>query len=159
MKNMRHFLAGLVGAALLFGPVSAAFAYGHSIVGMPDCGGGGCAYAPYPMAGKRLELSEEKRAALNTLMEECRAAMEPLREQLEAKRLELNALSGNPNARPDDISRLAKETAALHTKIRSVGRNFRDKAQKELGVPAGAGTGMKGGHGMRGYHHMRGCNW
>lgn len=157
MKNMRHFLAGLAGAAMLFGSASAALAYGHSS-GMPDACWGGCAYAQHPENGKCQELSEEKRAALDTLREEHRAAVEPLREQLEARHLELNALSGNPNARPEDISRLAKEAAALHAQIRSADRNFRDKAHKELGVPVGPRAGMKGGRGMRGYHHMRGCN-
>lgn len=160
MKNMQHFLTGLACAALVFGFSSTTFARGYGPADRPDGGGaGGCISAPCTMPGNHPGLTEEKRAALDTLMREHRAAVEPLREQLEARHLELNALSVNPNARPEDISKLAKDTAALHARIRSMNLDFREKAQKELGVPLGPRAGMRDGHRMRGYRHMHGCGW
>lgn len=99
------------------------------------------------------------------------AAVEPLAQQLEAKRLELNALSRNPNAKSEDISKLAQDVAQLQTQVRAANRDFQDKVQKELGVQMGPRGGMMGGygpmhngmmggygHGMGGNHHMRGWN-
>ena len=104
-------------------------------------------------------------------MQERRAAVEPLAQQLEAKRLELNALSRNPNAKSEDISKLAQDVAQLQTQVRAANRDFQDKVQKELGVQMGPRGGMMGGygpmhngmmggygHGMGGNHHMRGWN-
>lgn len=125
----------------------------------------------YNLNGNYQGLTQEKRDALDKLMQERRAAVEPLAQQLEAKRLELNALSRNPNAKSEDISKLAQDVAQLQTQVRAANRDFQDKVQKELGVQMGPRGGMMGGygpmhngmmggygHGMGGNHHMRGWN-
>ena len=160
MKKMSHFLVGLVGVALVLGSASAVCAHGHfRAAGPPHGGWGACITVPHPRVKNFPELPEETRIALDALIQEHRSAAEPLREQLEARYLELNALSGNSNARPADISRLAKEVAELRARIRSLDRDFREKVRQELGTPLEPWTGMGGGHGMRGPHHMRGCGW
>lgn len=160
MKKMSHFLVGFVGAVLVLGSASAVFAHGHSRAARPPHGGWGvCITVPHPMGKNFPELPEETRIALDALMQEHRSAVEPLREQLEARYLELNALSGSSNARPADISRLAKEVAELRARIRSMDRDFREKIHQELGGLSGPWAGMMGRHGMRGPRHMRGCGW
>lgn len=157
-------MAGLAVSTLVFGSASAAFARGHHGA-MMDGWQGGCNGAPcYNMNGNYPALTQEKRDALDKLMQDRRAAVEPMVQQLEAKRLELNALSRNPNTKPEDISKLAQDVAQLQNQIRTTDRDFQDKVQKELGVQMGPRGGMMGGYGsmhdgMRGgYHHMRGWN-
>ncbi|MCH5276228.1 MAG: periplasmic heavy metal sensor [Desulfovibrionaceae bacterium] len=157
MRNMRHFLAGWVGVSLVFCSVSAACAHGHDKAGRLNGGWDGCFAAPHAMLAPFQGLTEEKRAELDALAREHRAAVEPLREQLEARHLELNALSGNPNMRPEDISRLAKEVAGLRARIRTANQTFREKAQ-ELGVPVRPRAGMRGACGRRAHPPMRGCS-
>ena len=170
--NMRHLMAGLAVSTLLLGSASAAFARGHHNGYMMDGWQGGCNGAPcYNLNGNYQGLTQEKRDALDKLMQERRAAVEPLAQQLEAKRLELNALSRNPNAKSEDISKLAQDVAQLQTQVHAANRDFQDKVQKELGVQMGPRGGMMGGygpmhngmmggygHGMGGNHHMRGWN-
>ena len=86
--NMRHLMAGLAVSTLLLGSASAAFARGHHNGYMMDGWQGGCNGAPcYNLNGNYQGLTQEKRDALDKLMQERRAAVEPLAQQLEAKRL------------------------------------------------------------------------
>lgn len=144
--NTRNIMAGLAVATLVLGSASFALAHGHHGGMMNGYAGnnGGCYYN-----GGYQNLTPEKRAAVDKLIQEHTAAMEPLRQQLDAKRLELNALSGNPNAKPEYISKLAGEVAQLSTQIRNSGSEFRARMAEEMGfenVPRG----------MRGYGHMGG---
>ena len=101
---------------------------------------------------------------MDKLIREHAAATNPLREQLQARRLELDALSRNPNAQPESISRLAGEVAKLSSQLRSSRAEFRDKMAAETGfetMPGAMGGrgGMMGrghmdGHMGGGYHHM-----
>lgn len=165
--NMRKIMAGLAVTTLVLGSASFALAHGHHgghHNGMMNgyAGNNGACY----YNGGYLNLTPEKRAAVDKLVQEYTAAMAPLREQLQAKRLELDALSRNPNSQPESISKLAGEVAKLSSQLRNSGVEFRGKMAQELGVEAmpGAmggygyggmmGRGYMGGHMNGGYHHM-----
>ena len=94
-------------------------------------------------------LSQEQRQAASGIMNEYDARLAPMQEQLRAKQLELNALAGSPNAKPEVISKLATEIAALQTKLNAEyqGRNMK----------LSEATGQQGyGHWGMGYGHNRG---
>lgn len=164
--NMRTLMAGLAVSTLLLGSASAALARGHHN-GYMDGWQGGCNGAPcYNTYGGGYQgLSQEKRDALDKLMQERQTALDPMIQQLEAKRLELNALSRNPNTKPEDISKLAQDVAKLQNQIQTTNRDFQGKVRSEIGIPAGQRGGMMGyghrmdGNGpmMGGYHH--GMGW
>lgn len=165
--NMRKIMAGLAVTTLVIGSASLALARGHHgghYGGMMNGYAGNCGACYY--TGGYQNLTPEKRAAVDKLIQEHAAAMNPLREQLQAKRLELDALSRNPNAQPESISKLAGEVAKLSSRLRDTGAEFRGKMAQEMGVEAmpGAmggygyggmmGRGHMGGHMNGGYHHM-----
>ena len=163
--NMRKIMAGLAVTTLILGSASLALARGHHgghYGGMMNGYAGNCGACYY--TGGYQNLTPEKQAAVDKLIQEHAAATNPLLEQLQAKRLELDALSGNPNARPESISKLAGEVAKLSSQLRNSGIEFRDKVAQEMGVGAmpGAmggyggmmGRGYMGGHMNGGYHHM-----
>ena len=159
--NMRKIMAGLAVTTLVLGSASLALARGHH-GGMMNGYAGNCGASCY--TGGYQNLTPEKRAAVDKLIREHAAATNPLREQLQAKRLELDALSRNPNAQPESISRLAGEVAKLSSQLRSSRAEFRDKMAAETGfetMPGAMGGrgGMMGrghmdGHMGGGYHHM-----
>ena len=112
--NMRKIMAGLAVTTLVLGSASLALARGHHgghYGGMMNGYAGNCGASCY--TGGYQNLTPEKRAAVDKLIREHAAATNPLREQLQARRLELDALSRNPNAQPESISRLAGEVAKL----------------------------------------------
>ncbi len=155
--NMRKIMAGLAVTTLVIGSASFALARGHNggyHGGMMGYGNNGACY----YNGGYQNLTPEKQAAVDKLIQEHTAAMAPLREQMQAKRLELNALSDNPNVQPEYISKLAGEVAQLSTQIRNSGAEFRAKMAAEMGfenVPYGMGMGGNCG-GMMGNGHMGG---
>lgn len=163
--NMRKIMAGLAVTTLVLGSASLALARGHHgghYGGMMNGYAGNCGACYY--TGGYQNLTPEKQAAVDKLIQEHAAATNPLLEQLQAKRLELDALSGNPNARPESISKLAGEVAKLSSQLRNSRIEFRDKMAQEMGSGAmpGAmggyggmmGRGAMGGHMNGGYHHM-----
>lgn len=159
--NARTLMAGLAVSTLLLGSASAAMAYGHRGGHMDGyrggCNGGPCYYAN----GNYQGMSQEQRDAMTKLMQERASALDPIVQQLDAKRLELDALSRNPNAKPETISKLAQEIADLQGQIRKTNNDFRAKVQKDTGLQMGPRGGMMmdgrgyNGH-MRGGHHMMG---
>ncbi len=162
--NMRNIMAGLAVTTLVLGSASLALARGHN-GGHHNGMMNGTAYSN---SGYQ-NLTPEKRAAVDRLIQEHTAATAPLREQLQAKRLELDALSRNPNVKPDKLSKLSGEVAELSARLRSSGDEFRAKIAAETGVKSaprgmmGYGRGhMDGGH-MMGSGHMngnqRGMGW
>lgn len=93
-------------------------------------------------------LSPEKQSAYEAMMKEHYNRVSPLRDKLNAKDIELDALSRNPNAKPEAISKLAGEVAELRAQLRNERIALGDRMEKELGVqPRGM---MRGG---MGYHH------
>lgn len=91
-------------------------------------------------------LTPEQQTKLDALVKEHVAVVQPLSSQLDAKMLELDMLSPNPNTKPETISALVKEVTDLRTKLDQENNAFRDKLDKE-GFPT-MGYGM--GHGGRG---------
>lgn len=84
-------------------------------------------------------LAPEKQATYDAVMKEYHAKMAPLMEKMMAKRLELNALTGNSNADPKHISALASDIAALQTQIRQERMNLDDRLRTEVGIEARGG--------------------
>ena len=145
--------AAALAAVLLLGTASAAMAYGPN----GGCAGYGnrAAYSEYYS-----QLTPEKQAEVEKLVQEHTDAMAQLREQLYAKRLELDALSGNANVQPEYISKLSAEIAHLQAQIRNDGRAFRDLLSEKTGlahIPGYEGRGCAR-NGMSGYHgNGEGC--
>ena len=86
------------------------------------------------------ELTEEQAAQLDKLYVEHQNAVEPLYEQLSEKRMELRALSPNPNVKPEELKALTAEIAKLRKQIRTVNDEFYAKIGNS-GLPC------------PGYHH------
>lgn len=104
-------------------------------------------------------LTPEQQAKLDTIMAEHRAKTFALRQDIWAKQTELNALSNNPNTKPERISQLVNEIKDLRARQYNEREAFQATLQKE-GLPmgygncAGFGGGPRGGRGM-----MRGGAW
>lgn len=159
-------MAGLAVTALVFGSASLALARGHHGGMMGGYAGNYGAGYHYNTAYQ--SLTPEKQAAVDKLIQEHVAEVTPLRTQLQAKRLELDALSGNPNVQPEQVSKLAAEVADLSSKLRASGLAFRDKLSAETGIdalPYGGGYGWDGrggracGFGGQGRGCAYDCNW
>ncbi|WP_353119396.1 periplasmic heavy metal sensor [Nitratidesulfovibrio sp.] len=113
--------------------------------------GGGCATGAVYNA-----LTPEKQAKFDAVYKEADARIQPLKDKAWAKHTELNALSTNPNTKPETISKLAGELADLRTQIRKEYTALDERLEKEVGVNPGYGRmghmgmggGMMGGRGM-----------
>lgn len=116
---MNKLVYGVALSALLLGAAGAAEAGPH----MERYFGGACGCN----ANARQALSDEQKKNVDNLFAEHLAAIEPLREQLQAKKLELNALSRNPNTEPETIRKLAGDIAGLNSKMRQAGRELHEK--------------------------------
>ena len=150
--KMRNVMAALALGTLVFGTASFALARPHHL---PSTGCYATGYYGNGGVGYQ-SLSPEKRAVADKLIQEHLAAMKPLREQLQAKRLELDALSRNPNVQPEQISRLAGEVASLSAQMRDAGDSFRTKMAEETGLGPVPFSGRGLGAGSRGCDCGRG---
>ncbi|MDL2271932.1 periplasmic heavy metal sensor [Desulfovibrio sp. OttesenSCG-928-I05] len=110
-------------------------------------------------------LTPEKQTAFNAIMKDSFQKMQPLREQLYSKEMTLRALSPNPNTKPEQITALVDEIAALRKQMNAEFEACAARVQKEVGIDAsrgfGPGMGMGGmgpRQGMRGDsgHHWGG---
>lgn len=115
-------------------------------------------------------LSQDQIAQMDKFCEEHRAALQPLRDQLIQKRMELLALSPNPNVKPEELKALTAEITKLHEQIRAVNDDFFVKMDKaglpcrgyyhgRSGYHASCGDYYHGYHGRGGYHHGYGCGY
>lgn len=136
----RAFVSALAFSALVLGSGVSAFAY-HGY-GHPYGGPNGMASIP-----------SDRQDAYDAMMKEHYDRVSPLRDKLESKQIELDALSRNPNAKPESISALANEVAQLRSQIRSERISLGDRMEKEIGVRGGRGMGGRGMGGYGGYHH------
>ena len=91
-------------------------------------------------------LSPEKQGAYEAMMKDYYNRVSPIQDKLSGKNIELNALSRNPNAKPETISKLANEVAELRSQLRAERMTLGDKMEKELGIQPGHGM-MGGGMG------------
>jgi len=95
-------------------------------------------------------LSPEKAASAEKIYDRGQAKIQPLRDNLYAKRLELNALAQNPNTKPATIKALAQDITELRQDIREQRDIMATSLEKETGMNAGyhrGGRGMMGGGG------------
>lgn len=155
--NKGTIISSLAVLAVLAGGVSFAEAYnGHRGMGYEQGYGSGrgfhnfdnCPYADgsgrgyygyYNKQGK--QLSDKQIEQLNDLREKHFAAMEPLRQNLHIKRMELNSLKYNPNVKPETLRKLVEEIIAAENKIDEEREAFRAKAEKDFGIEYFGGFG------------------
>ena len=115
-------------------------------------------------------VSPEKQGAYDAMMKDYYSRVSPIQDKLNAKGIELDALSRNPNAKPETISKLANEVAELRSQLRAERMTLGDEMEKELGVQPGRGmmgNGMGyhnggrhgGGHGGHGGGYGSNCNY
>lgn len=103
-------------------------------------------------------VTPEQQAAIQKIMNDSDKRLDPLMEQMQAKRMELNALSGNTNAKPEIITKLSAEIASLQTQIRNEMNTRNDSIVAQGGMNGNMGgyhNGM-GRHGGRGGHNGMG---
>ena len=98
-------------------------------------------------------LSTEKQGAYEAMMKDYYNRVSPIQDKLAGKNIELDALSRNPNTKPETISKLANEVAELRSQLRAERMALGDKMEKELGIQPrhgmmGGGMGNHMGNGM-----------
>ena len=84
-------------------------------------------------------ITPEQMAQFKEFRNERKAALAPLRQQLTQKRMELRALSPNPNVKPEELKALVAEIMELRGKVAAVNKDFRDK-MKKAGLPSWLGN-------------------
>jgi len=100
-------------------------------------------------------LTAEQSSQIQALREAYQKEIEPLREEMLAKRTELRSLWSTPNADPATVVAKQKEMFDLRAKLQEKGNAFRLEMQKL--IPAdqsfgpGPGYGPSGGFGPRGH--------
>lgn len=111
---------------------------------------------PPPLQGKDAvrppfpPLSEEQMAQVQGFEKEYLEAVSPLREQLKEKKMELKALSPNPNTKPEELRQIIKDIIALEKQIDVQKDAFRDNMIK-AGIPCPGPKDFPGPHhGLRG---------
>jgi len=119
---------------------------------------------------KRAELKEkraehakkaaERKAQREKLIKEHHAAVAPLHKKLVQKQMELEALSPNPNAKPEELKALVAEILSLREEIRTMKGEFR-KEMAKIGGPRGKRFhgpehGLRGERCPRSFHGERG---
>ncbi len=136
-KTFSILTATAVLAALLV--TGTAFARNHGDYSGGPCGG--------PGYKQHEALAPEKRQKFDEIMKQHFDRVQPLREQMWAKRTELNALSKNPNTTPETISKLVQDMSGLRGQMIKERESLRSSLEKEVGISGfGPGRGF-GGHG------------
>lgn len=157
-------LAVLITAALAFAqPGMGRGGYGPGGYGPGGYGPGGC--PGWGNGAQAQNLTPEQQQKFDQLFEAHQKRTFALRQDIWAKETELNALSGNPNTKPERISQLVNELKDLRAKMFTERESFQSALRKE-GLPAGLancgqGRGFGGGHGGHGAGRgmMRGGAW
>lgn len=141
----KHLVTLSLSAILLVGFLSLAFAgprYGGGSGGMGGGFGGGCGWA--------LQLSEEDRAKLNTIMESHRAEMEPLFEDMQVKHEELETLLQADPVDQSAVNAKVEEIGAIRTTMMKDRLELRSELKAAgLDLPE-RGKGRRGGGGYHG---------
>lgn len=113
-------------------------------------------------------VSAEKQARYAAIVKEAEAKMMPLQEQMMAKRIEIQALAQAPKTDQPAIAALAREMAALHSKLVEAHDQMTEKLAAEMGVSVmpekssgcsmGCGKGTADRHGAAQHqgHNMMG---
>ena len=144
--NTRHMRRGLLILALM-----GVFGGGMLLAQDAHAWSGWCGRQHYE------ELKPEMQNKYDAIMKGYHEKMSPLTEKMMARRLELDALTGNANADPKRITALAEEIAALRTQIRNERFKLGERLKSEVGIDMRMGydgdrPGRGGpGHGGRGH--------
>ncbi len=121
-----------------------AFAYNHNGDFDGPCGG--------PGYKQHEALAPEKREKFDEIMKRHFDRVQPLREQMWAKRTELEALSKNPNTKPETISKLVQDMSGLRGQMIQERESLRSSLEKEVGISGfGPGRGFDGHGDCGGY--------
>lgn len=145
-------LVGSATSAMAYGGHRGPGNFGGNYASCPGGGYGGMGHMGYMMDGNP-NWTAEQRQEYSKMADDFYNSLEPKRQQLQAKHLELGALSNNPNTQPAELSKLANEIAALNSDMRKMGQDFRVKCRGKFGDLAPApGMGAGNGHGG-GRHH------
>lgn len=139
-----------IAAVASFGLITAvgfsadAMARGHGMMG------GGAGYHMMHDSGYA-QLTPEKQAQADAILNEFRTKTAPLHDKMWAKHTELNALSANSKTEPKDISRLTNELVDLRAQLRKEGEALDARLLKDVGLKTFYGTmPMHGGMGGMG---------
>lgn len=89
-------------------------------------------------------LTPDQKAQYNNIIRATEEAMIPLREQMMAKRLEMQTMASMPNMDHEAIARVAREIAAIHTSMVRVHDMMADRLAGELGINVRRGTCFDG---------------
>ena len=155
----RALIAAFALSAIVLGSGVSAFAYNG--------------YHNYGNHAGMYAVSPEKQGAYDAMMKDYYSRVSPIQDKLNAKGIELDALSRNPNAKPETISKLANEVAELRSQLRAERMTLGDKMEKELGIQpcrgmmgngrgyhnGGRHGGGTGGHGGHGGGYRSNCNY
>ncbi|QLA21287.1 periplasmic heavy metal sensor [Desulfolutivibrio sulfoxidireducens] len=153
--NARFLKVTLITGLLVLAASLPAMARGQG--GGPGGGFGG----PGGCYGAMAQLSPEKQAAFQKLVQEHVEKIAPIRAQLQVKKAELHAVTIDPKADQAKIASLAKEIGDIKGRMVEEGATFRTKVNKEIGLMAfGPGCGGPGrGPGGGGRGPCGGGNW
>lgn len=161
MKTSKFFVPALLAVTLVGGASFATIAYsaphggGHGANMSADATGDGMGSCPgmmtdgrgnhrgqgyhgggmgYHMEQAYTSLSPEKRTQFDTMLQDLRTKMTPLRDALYVKKQELHALQNAANPDVNAVSKTATEITNLRNKMRTEHENFVQKVEKELGI-------------------------
>ncbi|GAB1409427.1 hypothetical protein MASR1M90_05810 [Desulfovibrionales bacterium] len=106
------------------------------------------------------QLAPEKQAQWNKIMDAHYKEIQPLRDALWQKQMELDALAVNPNTKPEDIRALTNEMVSIRKELDAKRDAMQAKIRQDVGIDmpargwcAGGGCAGQGGRGMgRGMH-------
>ncbi len=102
-----------------------------------------------------VNLTAEQQTQMDALAQEHFSTVQPIRNQLDEKMLELRMLSSNPNTTPETISALTKEVSNLRTQLDKENTAFRTKLESQGFSSGNMGMGM-GHRGMGNSHNGNG---
>lgn len=117
--------------------------------GMGGCAGmseggrgyhGGQGGMGYHMGQAYNALTPEKRAQFDTMLQDLRTKMTPLRDDLYVKKQELRALQNATSPDVNAVSKTATEINNLRNKMRAEHEKFVEKVEKDLGIKDYYGT-------------------
>ena len=126
--NAKNLVLSLLTAAILLTPAAVIAADTQ-----PTCPRMSACERPAP---SKVCLTAEQKAQMEKMVSEHRAAIAPLREKIAQKRMELDALSPNPNTKPEELKAIVAEIVSLRKQIRTLQQDFRGK-MAEAGLPCG----------------------
>lgn len=113
----------------------------------------------------KAQISQEDKDAMKALRDEHRLKMDPIRDQLWAKKMEYDALVANPNSKHEDIKAVIEDMRKLKVQKREEKQRFSEAMEakgfdfpgRHFRGPDGECPGFGPGHGpMMNKHHKGG---